>query len=110
MTRTSRWTFYVILFCFAAAVMAQTQKSMTDPLFGISYDPEKVHFEGMPPVLAEKCRGLKGRYVEAWIYGHFKTADSEYFLISGLMEFQEDKPGGARTVASEEGDGLITAL
>lgn len=26
------------------------------------------------------------------------------------MEFQEDKPGGARTIAPEEGDGLVVAI
>jgi hypothetical protein len=90
--------------------MARTRQFMTDQLFGISYDPEKVHFERMPPTLPGKCPRLQGRYVAAWVYGHFKTADSEYFLISGLMEFQEDKPGGARTIAPEEGDGLVVEL
>jgi hypothetical protein len=83
---------------------------MADQLFGILYEPEKVHFERMPPDLPEKCPRLRGRYVAAWVYGHLKTADSEYFLISGLMEFQEDKPGGARTIAPEEGDGVAVVL
>lgn len=110
MMRTSRWTLCVVLFCFGAAVMAQAQKSMTDPLFGISYDRQRVHFERMPPLLVENCPRLHGRYVAAWAYSHFKTADSEYFLISGLMESHEDKPGGARTIAPEEGGGLVVAL
>jgi hypothetical protein len=58
---------------------------MTDPLFGISYDRQRVHFERMPSLLEKNCTRLHGRYVAAWAYGHFKTADSEYFLVSGLM-------------------------
>ncbi|HKN74035.1 MAG TPA: hypothetical protein VJW94_02570 [Candidatus Acidoferrum sp.] len=108
--RALRWAFCIVLPCLAATTGASAQQRMTDQLFGISYDPKKVHFERMPPVLAEKCPRLQDRYVAAWVYGHLKTADSEYFLISGLMEFQEDKPGGAHTIAPEEGDGLIVAL
>jgi hypothetical protein len=83
---------------------------MADPLFVITYDPQTVHFEKLPPMLPEKCAELMGRYVAAWIYGHFKTTDSEYFLISGLMEVQEDKPGGTRSISPEDDDGLIVAL
>ncbi|MFZ0819009.1 MAG: hypothetical protein WAM91_03000 [Candidatus Acidiferrales bacterium] len=108
--RKSIWTFCAVVFCFASAVKLEAQRLMTDPLFGIFYNPEKVHFEKMPPLLSERCPRLKDRYVAAWEYGHFKTADSEYFLISGLMEFHEDKPEGARTIAPEEGGGLVVAL
>src|SRR5580658_1185909 len=108
--RTLGWGLCLVLLGLATSTAASAQQRMTDQLFGILYDPEKVHFDRMPPTLPEKCPRLQGRYVAAWVYGHFKTADSEYFLISGLMEFQEDKPGGARTIAPEEGDGLIVAL
>jgi hypothetical protein len=100
----------IMLVSVGLEVAAQAPRSMTDPLFGVSYNPEEVHFEHMPLILAEKCPKLRGRYVEAWVYGHFRASDSEYFLISGLMEFEEDKPGGARSIAPEEGDGLIVAL
>jgi hypothetical protein len=83
---------------------------MTDPLFGISYNREAVRFEKMPSGLTEICSRLHDRYVAAWAYGHLRTPDSEYFLVSGLMEFHADAPGGARTVAPEEGGGLIVAL
>lgn len=83
---------------------------MTDPLFGISYDRQKIDFETMPRTLVATCPELQGRYVAAWVYGHFKMEDSEYFLISGLMESQADEPGGvARTIAPEE-EGLAVAL
>jgi hypothetical protein len=108
--RTSRWALCVVLFYFPGIVVAQTQKLMTDPLFGISYDRQRVHFERMPPLLEKNCTRLHGRYVAAWAYGHFKTADSEYFLVSGLMESQEDEPRGARTIAPDEGGGLVVAL
>jgi hypothetical protein len=90
--------------------LAQSPQLMSDPLFGILYDPQKVHFDKIPPLLVDKCPALRERYVAAWVYGHLKTADTDYFLISGLMEFREDKPGGSRTIAPEEGDGVAVAL
>lgn len=83
---------------------------MTDPLFWISYDREKVSFERMPRTLTERCPRLSGRYVAAWVYGHLKTTDSEYFLVSGLMESHADEPGGAVMVAPDEGGGMVVAL
>lgn len=100
--------FMVLLFSTLSVVRSATM--MTDPLFGITYDPLKVHFENLPPLLATKCAKLKGRYARAWIYGHLKTTDTEYFLISGLIEVQEDKPGGAKSIAPEDDDGLIVEL
>ena len=96
------------LLCSAKTALAQ--KLMTDPLFGISYDRQRMTFERMPATLAESCPRLRGRYVTAWVYGHLKTPDSEYFLISGLMESHADEPGGARTVAPDEGGGVAVAL
>ena len=90
--------------------VAQSPTLMGDPLFGVTYDPAKVRFEEIPPLLPEKCAKLKGRYVAAWVYGHFKTTESEYFLISGLIKVQEDKPGGAWSISPEDDDGLIVAL
>jgi hypothetical protein len=90
------------------AAVPQHQQQMTDQLFGVSYDPQKVHFDKMPAALADKCPGLRHRYVNAWVYGHFKTHESEYFLISGLMEFHRER--GGPTIAPEEGDGLIVAV
>jgi hypothetical protein len=91
--RTTGRAFCLILLCLITSAGATAQQRMTDQLFGISYDPKKVHFERMPSALVEKCPRLRDRYVAAWVYGHLKTADSEYFLISGLVEFEEDKPG-----------------
>ena len=110
MLRTRRRFFCVPLLCLFAAGAASAQHKMSDPLFGILYDPQKAHFEKMPTDLAERCPKLRGRYVTAWVYGHLKASDAEYFLIAGLMEFQEDSPRGSRTIAPEEDGGLVVAL
>lgn len=83
---------------------------MSDPLFGILYNPQRVHFEKMPTDLTSRCPQLRGRYVAAWVYGHLKTSDSEYFLISGLMQFHDEETGRATSIAPEEDGGLIVAI
>lgn len=105
-----RWTLCVISLCLASTAVTRAQRVMTDPLIGISYDREAVRFERMPPRLIKRCSRLNRRYVAAWVYGYLQTPDSEYFLISGLMDFRADGPGGARTVAPEEGGGLIVTV
>lgn len=79
-------------------------------IFAVEYDPSRVHFERIPASIIGSCPNLQDRYVEGWVYGHLKTDSTEYFVVSGLMQFEEDKPGGARTIAAEEGDGIAVAL
>lgn len=83
---------------------------MGDPLFAISYDPQNVRFESLPASLISKCSALQGRYTQAWIYGHLTTADSEYFLISGLMQYHDEVTGAPTSIAPEEDAGLVVAL
>lgn len=109
-TQTFRFVASALLLCASAVPASAQQQKLSEPLFGIPYDPRKIHFGKMPNDLVTHCPKLQGRYVAAWVYGHLKTSDSEYFLIYGLMEFQEDSPRATRTVAPEEGDGLAVAL
>jgi hypothetical protein len=107
--RIHRWILHPLFFCLSLA-LAYGQVMMTDPLCGISYDPQTVHFEKLPARLVKLCPDLRGRYVAAWTYGSFKANGTEYFLLSGLMEFHEEKPRGARSIAPDEGDGLVAAI
>lgn len=73
---------------------AQPLGSMEDPLFGISYDTQKVHFESVPVSLVKQCSELQNRYIEAWIYGQTKTEDTKYVIISGLMNSDGENAEG----------------
>lgn len=110
MLRPCSRLLYVSLFSLTAVVAAPAQHVMPDPFCSVSYDPQSVHFEKMPTDLISRCPKLRGRYVAAWVYGHLKTSDSEYFLISGLMQFHDEETGRATSIAPEEGDGLAVAL
>ncbi len=98
-----------LVFFSAATALGQTRQSMDDPLFAIRYDTQKIVFESVPNSLVRDCPELRGRYKGAWIYGHTKTPDADYFIISGLMDFFDEETGKKRGVYPDE-TGLIVAV
>ncbi len=54
---------------------------MSEPVFGITYDPEKVHFDYAPSWLASRCHE-KGANRKFWLYAYLKDGDTEYFVVS----------------------------
>jgi hypothetical protein len=76
----------VLLTASAIAAAQNGPRRIVDPLFGIIYDPQKVHFDRTPPLLSSRCAQLRDRYTVAWFYGHLKTPDADYFVIDGYRE------------------------
>jgi hypothetical protein len=107
--RASKYAFLSVLF-FSAALLAQTPRSMDDPLFGIRYNPQTVKFENLPASLLKQCKDLKGRYNGARVYGHEKTPDAEYFIVSGLMEGFNEEAGKPDGHFYSDETGLIIAI
>lgn len=106
----SIWAAAILLMCAATTAIPQSSRNMEDPLFGIVYDPQVNHFESEPSSLLKMCPDLQHRYTTAWIFGHFKMADSEYFLISGLMMYRDNATGKPATIAPDEAGGVAIAL
>jgi hypothetical protein len=109
MQRIRGWLTVVLLSVVTLPTLATAQHLMEDPLFGITYDTHEVNFHPIPQLLQTHCSYLKAHYVRGWIYGHFKTDDSEYFLVSGLMAYH----GGSNVtsnIAPDESGGLAVAL
>lgn len=75
---------FVVVACASAG--AQSRDVMYDPLFGIGYYPQTVHFDPMPPLIEKACPRLRNTYSRAWVYAHLKTADGEYFIVSGFLK------------------------
>jgi hypothetical protein len=100
----------ILLGLATTVTLAEPLPKMEDPLFGIVYDPQQIHFDAVPVSLMKRCPDLRHQYVEAWIFGHLKTADSEYFLISGLVQYHDQVTGAPTEIAPDETDGLVAAL
>jgi len=105
MTRSTQ-TVCLALFWLAAAVTSQTQNLMTDPIFGISYDPRRVRFEEAPAKISSACPQIRNE--RAWVYARLRTQGVEYLIVSGLTRICPDGPGSCEV--APDVTGVIVAL
>jgi len=102
-----RLTILVLVGCvLLGGPRAHAQSVMYDPLFGISYDPQKVHFENAPLAIKTHCLGVSDRYTRAWVCAHWKTEDAEYFIISGFLKTHRN----GHVAETEQDFGVAVAL
>lgn len=102
-----------ILLWLSGVVVATAQSLpslVVDPLFLIEYNPAKVHFESIPSIIPKQCPRLRDFYAEAWVYGHLKTPDAEYFIVYGYTKVPTEEHPGSYAVVPEEDDGLAVEL
>jgi hypothetical protein len=102
-------TTLTILLLFQVSTLP-SKVQMSDPLFAISYDPQKVHFAPPPSGLATRCPELRKTYVKAWSYGHLEASGADYFLISGMMRYHDNASGAPTAISPDETGGLVVEL
>jgi hypothetical protein len=78
---------------------------MDDPLFGISYDPQRVHFEQAPRSIAELCPDLRNR--KLWVFARWDSKDTQYFIVSGFIRTHSD---GTNRQGSQPAFGTAVSL
>lgn len=81
---------------------------MTDPLFGLTYSPQKVRFESAAKLLTQRCPQIKGRRL--WTYATWRGQESEYFVVSGFMEILPDSPKGRGTIVEPDPAGVLVEI
>ena len=54
--------------------------SMSDPIFGMRYNTQDVHFDYAPVKVSRFCGGFRGR--RFWLYAYWKAGNREYFIVS----------------------------
>lgn len=86
--------------------VAQSRHPMFDPLFAISYDPQRVHFDLAPASISESCKDLRGR--KLWVYAEWNSDETKYFIVSGFIVNHPDGPG--KGDISPDEDGVAVAL
>lgn len=81
--------------------VAQSKHPMFDPLFAISYDPQRVDFELAPASIGESCHDLRGR--KLWVYAEWSSGETKYFIVSGFIVNHPDGPGQGSISPDEDG-------
>jgi hypothetical protein len=66
---------------------------LDDPIFGISYQSDKVRYELMPARIRQLCPDFKRG--EFWTFAQFRSGTSEYFIVMGVRPGQDGDSLGA---------------
>jgi hypothetical protein len=81
---------------------------MTEPLFGLSYNPQKVRFEPAPASVTAHCPLLKGRRL--WTYSSWKDKKSAYWIVSGFITILPDDFSARKGIAEPDPAGVVVEL
>jgi hypothetical protein len=60
---------------------------ITDPIFGLPFDPAKVKYEPMPVKIRNVCQAFDGG--DYWTFGRVKEDETEYFIVLGRSSSQD---------------------
>jgi len=73
-----------------ASGIGQTLPRVTDPIFGLSYDPAKIAFEDAADVVARCSELTNARWGRrAWLYARSSESGANYLVLGGLYERRE---------------------
>jgi hypothetical protein len=93
MSLLGKITLICVVCAFTPVINGQSSggpvyRDMTDPIFGLKFDPKQVHFDTAPTKLLEHCDELHARPL--WVFAHAVIGDAEYFIVSGYVEYRPD--------------------
>ncbi|HKP94347.1 MAG TPA: hypothetical protein VJ385_01200 [Fibrobacteria bacterium] len=82
--------FFAVAVLFHAELWANAPQKhlMTDPLMGLSYDPDSVHFDFCPRGFDFREGSITGKQ---WIFAKCKQDESTYYIYSGLFKHWSDR-------------------
>ena len=70
-----------------AACIGQTLPRVTDPIFGLSYDPAKVRFEDAGDIVARCPELTNARYGRRlWLFARSTDQSATYVVLGGFFE------------------------
>ncbi|MDE1148052.1 MAG: hypothetical protein PW843_15735 [Azospirillaceae bacterium] len=78
--------FSVLLILGPFLAFAKEVPHLTDPVFGLKYDPAHVKFDEAPTSLMTRCPNLANDRWDnrLWIYGQQDEAGTQYLIVGGL--------------------------
>jgi hypothetical protein len=82
MCRTYQMIGAAALVTCSLNIHAQTTK-VSEPIFGIQYNPTVVHFDKAPPLIDKTCNDMRGKNVV--VYAHLVDQDTQYFVAQEYL-------------------------
>lgn len=59
---------------------------VTEPIFGITYDYTKIHYDSIPPRVRKTCAGYEdGSF---WTFAHFQKDRKDFYVVLGVQRGQ----------------------
>jgi hypothetical protein len=85
-----------------ASGIGQTLPRVTDPIFGLAYDPAKITFEDAADVVARCAELTNARWSRrAWLYARNVGSSGTYLVLGGLYERRESPAKGEKRFESD---------
>jgi hypothetical protein len=78
--------------CFIIAAVALSSSSLvaraqttrvSEPVFGIQYNPKIVHFDKAPPLIGETCRDMRAK--DLIVYAQLVNQHTRYFIVQEYL-------------------------
>lgn len=81
------------------ATSAGTSPKAVDPIFGLTYAPEKIHFDAAPKDLLSTCPALANEHWSRrlWTYAEDRTKDGTYLVVGGFYASRPPAPAKLTT-------------
>jgi hypothetical protein len=87
--------------CLPGAGSSRKPSQVTDPVFGLSFNPAKVKYEPMAQKIRMRCAAFdSGDY---WTFAYLRRGETEFFIVIGTSATQDDDMFG--TAISINGSG-----
>jgi hypothetical protein len=90
------WSIAGLVSCgFVAVVIAATiYPDVVDPVFGLTYSPDKIPFDPAPADLLAQCPALANAHWtrKLWIYGEAPSRDTNYLVVGGFYAARPPAP------------------
>ncbi len=77
-----------LLACVTAAsatAMPETPGTLTDPVFGLQYDPATVHYEPMPAEIRTICKDFNPDQAY-WVFAHVRQGNADFYVVNTVPE------------------------
>lgn len=98
-----------VVFASNSKIIKIKKGVLSDPIFGIYFNPNKLIFEGAPDAIYNCDADLKERKGDLFLFGKTIKGEKTYYLVYGWIEMGGEK-GNVRHYTGEDDQGIIVVV